>query len=67
MIVQQKHVYKLKKIRALFIGSIGKVAFNIDGLICLVLNIPIQQSLFNLLNLSLYILNRVDMNNCKFL
>jgi len=33
-------------------ASIGTVAFNIDGLkIHLALNIPIQQSLFNLANL----------------
>ncbi len=40
--------FDLTKIKALFMASIGKVAFNIDGLIVYsTLNIPIQQFLFN--------------------
>jgi hypothetical protein len=41
-------------------ASIGKATFNIDGqIIHSALNIPIQQTLTNLSNLSLYSLNRL--------
>jgi len=40
--------FDLTKIKALLMASIGKVAFNIDGLtVYSTLNIPIQQFLFN--------------------
>jgi hypothetical protein len=40
------------KTKALLMASTSKAVFNIDGLIIhLTLNIPIQQSLFNLPNL----------------
>jgi hypothetical protein len=49
----------LTKTKALFMASIGKVAFNIDDLtIYLALNIHVQQSLYSLPNLSLDSLNR---------
>jgi hypothetical protein len=49
----------LTKPKALLMASTCKVAFNIDGLIIYsTLNIPVQQSLFNLPNLSLDSLNR---------
>ncbi len=52
--------FDLTKTKALLMASIGKIAFNIDGLtIHLTLNIPIQQSLFNVPNLSLNSLNRL--------
>jgi hypothetical protein len=48
----------LTKIMALFMAPIGKIIFNIDDLtIHSTLNIPIQQSLSNLPNLSSYSLN----------
>jgi len=51
--------FDLTKNKVLFMISIGKVSFNINNLtIHLTFNIPIQQSLFNLLNLSSYSLNR---------
>jgi hypothetical protein len=54
----------LTKTKVLFMTSIGKVAFNIDNLIIhLALNIPIQQSLFILLNLSSDSLNRLT---CRY-
>jgi hypothetical protein len=31
-ILQKRHVFKLNKTKDLFMASIGKVAFNIDGL-----------------------------------
>jgi hypothetical protein len=42
MIIWQRHIfYDLTKTKALLMASIGKIAFNIDGLIIhLVLNIP---------------------------
>jgi hypothetical protein len=50
----------LTKTKVLFMTSIGKITFNIDGLTKQSsLNISIQQSLFNLLNLSLDSLNRL--------
>jgi hypothetical protein len=52
--------YDLTKTKALLMASIGKVAFNIDGLtIHSTLNIPIQQSLSSLPNLSSNSLNRL--------
>jgi len=49
----------LTKTKVLFMASTGKVTFNIDGLtIHSTFNIFIQQTLFNLLNLSLDSLNR---------
>jgi hypothetical protein len=46
--------------KALFMASIGKTTFNIDGLaIHLSLNIPIQQSLSDLPNLSTGTLNKL--------
>jgi hypothetical protein len=51
--------FDLTKIKALVMASGIKVVFNIDGLIIhLTLNIPEQQSLFNLPNLSTNSLNR---------
>jgi hypothetical protein len=48
----------LTKTKALFMALTSKVVFNIDDLtIHSTLNIPIQQSLFNLPNLSSYSLN----------
>jgi hypothetical protein len=48
----------LTKTKVLLMASIGKGAFNIDGLIIhLTLNIHVQKSLLNLLNLSLCSLN----------
>jgi hypothetical protein len=48
----------LTKIKALFMTSIGKATFNIDGqMIHSTLNFPIQQTLTNLSNLSLDSLN----------
>jgi len=48
----------LTKTKALFMALTSKVVFNIDNLtIHSTLNIPIQQSLFNLPNLSSYSLN----------
>jgi hypothetical protein len=45
--------FDLTKIKALFMASIGKFAFNIDDLtIHSTLNILVQQSLFSLPNLS---------------
>jgi hypothetical protein len=50
--------FDLTKTKALLMASIGKIVFNIDSLtIHSTLNIPIQQSLYNLPNL-LYSLNR---------
>jgi hypothetical protein len=49
----------LTKTKVLFMASTSKVTFNIDGLtIHSTFNISIQQTLFNLLNLSLDSLNR---------
>jgi hypothetical protein len=56
--------FDLTKTKALLMASTGKVAFNIDGLtIHSTLNIPIQQSLFNLPNLSSNSLNRLT---CRY-
>jgi hypothetical protein len=50
--------FDLTKIKALFMVPIDKIAFNIDGLtIHSTLNITVQQSLSNLLNLSSNSLN----------
>jgi hypothetical protein len=52
--------FDLTKTKALLMASMGKIAFNIDGLtIHSTLNIPIQQSLSNLPNLSLNSINRL--------
>jgi hypothetical protein len=51
--------FELTKTKALLMTSIGKVVFNIDDLIIhLTLNIPVQQSLSSLPNLSSNSLNR---------
>jgi hypothetical protein len=56
--------FDLTKTKALLMASIGKIAFNIDGLtIHSTLKIPIQQSLSNLPNLSLNSLNRLT---CRY-
>ncbi len=50
----------LTKTKALFMAFTSKIAFNIDGLtIHSTLNIPIQKSLFSLLNLSSNSLNNL--------
>ncbi len=52
--------FDLIKTKALLMTSISKIASNIDGLIIhSALNIPIQQSLSNLPNLSSNSLNRL--------
>jgi hypothetical protein len=52
--------FDLREIKALLMASIGKIAFNIDGLIIhSTLDILIEQSLFSLPNLSLNSLNRL--------
>jgi len=51
--------FNVTKIKGLLMASIGKIAFNIDGLtIHSTLNICVEQSLFSLPNLSLDSLNR---------
>jgi len=56
-----KNIYfDLTKTKALLMASIGKIVFNIDGLIIhLALNILVQQSSSSLPNLSLDSLNRL--------
>jgi hypothetical protein len=52
--------FNLTKTKALFMASTSKITFNIDGLIIhLTLNVLVQQSLFNLPNLSSNSLNRI--------
>jgi hypothetical protein len=52
--------FDLTKTKALLMASIGKIAFNIDGLtIHSTLNIPTQQYLFSWPNLSSNSLNRL--------
>jgi hypothetical protein len=56
--------FDLTKTKVLLMPLISKIAFNINGLIIhLTLNIPIEQSLYNLLNLSWNSLNRLT---CRF-